>query len=100
LDKWWYVKFFQLQYFIFESPILPAMRTITLNVPEDYDYRSLLELLNGLGIGTENLHTEPRLNSGEERKRILNKLAAMGGLSQIEDPVAWQRDVRKDRDLG
>ncbi len=75
------------------------MRTITLNVPEDYDYHSLLELLNGLGIGTEHPNSEQRPNSGEERKRILNQLAAMGGLSQIEDPVVWQREQRKDRDL-
>ena len=27
----------------------------------------------------------------------LDKLAAMGGLSSIPDPSAWQREVREDR---
>lgn len=66
------------------------MRTITLKVPEDYKYRSLLELLNGLGIGTEYPDSDQCPNSGEERKRILNQLAALGGVSQI-DPVVWQQ---------
>ena len=30
---------------------------------------------------------------------ILQALADMGAFSEIEDPVAWQREIRKDRPL-
>jgi hypothetical protein len=29
----------------------------------------------------------------------LEQLAAIGGVSGIEDPVEWQRSIRKDREL-
>ena len=41
--------------------------------------------------------------SPEERRRLreeaLRELAAMGAFREIDDPVAWQRDIRKDRPL-
>jgi hypothetical protein len=46
---------------------------------------------------------EPPLISKEERKRALlaalDGLAASGAFSEIKDPVAWQREIRKDRPL-
>jgi hypothetical protein len=39
----------------------------------------------------------------EERRRraveALEALAALGGFKSIPDPVAWQREIRKDRPL-
>ena len=39
----------------------------------------------------------------EERRRLreeaLRELAAMGAFREIDDPVAWQREIRKDRPL-
>ena len=36
---------------------------------------------------------------GEELARLLGALADKGTFSDIEDPVAWQREQRKDRQL-
>ena len=41
--------------------------------------------------------------AAEERRRLmaeaLEQLAAMNPFADIEDPVAWQREIRKDRPL-
>jgi hypothetical protein len=46
---------------------------------------------------------EADLLSPEERRRrmveALEELAALGGFESIPDPVAWQREMRKDRPL-
>jgi len=46
---------------------------------------------------------EADLLSPEERGRrmaeALEALAALGGFKSIPDPVAWQREIRKDRPL-
>lgn len=34
---------------------------------------------------------------GEKMARCLEKLAKTGGIQGIPDPVAWQRELRKDR---
>ena len=31
--------------------------------------------------------------------QLFQELADMGAFSEIEDPVAWQREIRKDRSL-
>ena len=36
---------------------------------------------------------------GQEMAAILEKLAESGAFSEIEDPVSWQREIRKDRAL-
>ena len=36
---------------------------------------------------------------GDEMAAILEKLAESGAVSEITDPVAWQRDLRQDRPL-
>ena len=37
-------------------------------------------------------------SQGEQAADILQEIADSGGLG-ISDPLAWQREVRKDRDL-
>ncbi len=41
--------------------------------------------------------------SDEERRKLLaealEELSNSGAFSEIEDPVAWQREIRKDRPL-
>ena len=45
------------------------------------------------------------ISSGESKRNerttfeILQGLADMGAFSEIEDPMAWQREIRKDRPL-
>lgn len=36
---------------------------------------------------------------GKAMAEALEKLAQSGAFSDIEDPVAWQREIRKDRPL-
>lgn len=37
--------------------------------------------------------------NGEKAAEILAKIAAIGGVKSIKDPVKWQREIRKDRKL-
>lgn len=40
-----------------------------------------------------------QVQRGQRMASILAELAAAGGVSSISDPVAWQREIRKDRPL-
>lgn len=37
--------------------------------------------------------------NGTAMARIMEKMAARNALSEIKDPSAWQREIRKDRPL-
>lgn len=37
--------------------------------------------------------------NGAAIAQIMERMAARGALSEIEDPSQWQRDIRKDRPL-
>ena len=37
--------------------------------------------------------------SGKTVFELLQELADMGAFAEIDDPVAWQREIRKDRPL-
>ncbi len=39
------------------------------------------------------------LARGEAMARIMEQLAESNPFSEIDDPVAWQREIRKDRPL-
>jgi len=43
--------------------------------------------------------SEPNRQRGEEMSRCLEKLAKTGGIQGIPDPVAWQREIRQDREI-
>ena len=45
---------------------------------------------------TRNLTPEER---HQIRMKAIEDLAALGGIKSIPDPVAWQREMRKDRPL-
>lgn len=42
---------------------------------------------------------EERAARGKRMAEALEKLAEMGAFKDITDPVAWQREIRKDRPL-
>ena len=46
----------------------------------------------------QNRETKPKAN-GQAIVEILERMAARNSLSHIKDPVAWQREIRKDRPL-
>lgn len=43
-------------------------------------------------------HTDTT-TQGQRMAKALEGIAASDGLSQIQDPVEWQREIRKDRPL-
>lgn len=38
-------------------------------------------------------------SNGKKMAEILSRIAAVGGVSSIKDPSAWQSEIRKDRPL-
>lgn len=55
-----------------------------------------------LNVHVTFLDVLPRDNAASTGRRmadILEKLAALPAFADIDDPVAWQREVRKDRSL-
>ena len=43
--------------------------------------------------------TEGQVRNGGRAMAALERIAEKGGISSIVDPVAWQREIRKDRPL-
>ena len=41
----------------------------------------------------------PKINQGQRMAAILQRMAERNALPQIIDPMAWQREIRKDRPL-
>lgn len=78
------------------SESIPAARPREIVSEEDRQRRT--EYVRAL-VG------EIRYSSPEEEERArrrveaLEQLAAMGGIQSIPDPVAWQKEQRKDRPL-
>ncbi|HNX06341.1 MAG TPA: hypothetical protein PKL96_02035 [Bacteroidales bacterium] len=77
------------------------MQTITLKVKNDNDISLLIRLAERLGITIITKHD----NSGKSLDNadlffLLHEFRKKHGLFEdIKDPVAWQKDIRKDRDL-
>lgn len=45
------------------------------------------------------VHHEQGASQGKKMAYYLGKLADLNAVGQIEDPVAWQREIRSDRIL-
>nr|VFJ70920.1 MAG: hypothetical protein BECKFW1821B_GA0114236_12023 [Candidatus Kentron sp. FW] len=45
------------------------------------------------------MQTNPEIDRGQRMTTILQRMADRQALSHITDPVAWQREIRKDRPL-
>ena len=57
-------------------------------------FKEFIELLSNHRI--EYVVTEP---NGAAAALIMEKMASRQALSEIKDPSAWQREIRKDRPL-
>jgi hypothetical protein len=44
-------------------------------------------------------HPEWQTQRGERMAQCLEKIANTGGIQGITDPVAWQREIRKERSI-
>lgn len=75
------------------------MKTVTLRIPDDQHYLMLLEFLAKMGISPESASTQVSESDRVKMNDALSRLAASGGVAQIDDAAAWERDQRKDRPL-
>ncbi|MFM9903074.1 MAG: hypothetical protein ACKVQJ_00715 [Pyrinomonadaceae bacterium] len=64
------------------------------NIPEEVANDGVMEVYVTRVRDTKNY--EP---NGKRAMSILEKIADRGGIKSIVDPVAWQREIRKDRPL-
>ena len=48
---------------------------------------------------SDDTDTQPLDDESKSVFDLFQELADMGAFSEIEDPVAWQREIRKDRPL-
>lgn len=62
-------------------------------LPPDHAVEVLVTILEGPPNGL------PPEERGRRRVAALEKLAALGAFSQIQDPVQWQQESREDRRL-
>jgi hypothetical protein len=76
------------------------MKTVTLRIPDDKDYRMLLEFLAKMGIRPESDSESSGVQPDKRRMQAaLERMAASGGVSSIKDAAAWEREQREDRPL-
>ena len=45
------------------------------------------------------IQPKPKVNQGQQMAAVLQRMADRHALSHIDDPAAWQREIRKDRPL-
>ena len=75
------------------------MKTITLQIETNSDYTALMKLVQKLGINfTENTNSSVDLTDAE-KQTLMTTIQNGGDCSYIKDPVSWQREQRKDRNL-
>ncbi|OUD15055.1 hypothetical protein [Thioflexithrix psekupsensis] len=80
------------------AKILPLIETL----PHSDKFQLMQILLtqlakeDGLSLQVPN---SPTVNQGQRMASILQRMADRNALSDIVDPVAWQREIREDRSL-
>jgi len=78
------------------ATVIKTGNSYALRVPKQYVDDAHLEL------GQKATIQLPTPQPKQDRNRIqtlLKQLQAAGAYTQIKDPVAWQRDIRRDRPL-
>ena len=63
------------------------------NIPQDRGVAVQVTILD------EVPHSAEGIMPGEEMAAALEQLAATNALSEISDPVQWERSIRQDRSL-
>lgn len=81
----------------YTATIIRTGNSYALRVPKSYIENSKLELGQKVQIGARMVL--PKEYDPEAVKRAVRNLQAIGAFSTIKDPVAWQREIRKDRSL-
>lgn len=78
------------------------MNKITLNYLNEKDLEILLKFAEKIGIFPNDISEKPNAistNSIKDKRTVINNLTKIKSFSTIENPVEWQREVRKDRKL-
>jgi hypothetical protein len=75
--------------------ILHGDRLEWIDPPPALDGPTLVEITILRPAETE----EERRARGRRAAEALQQIAEAGGIASIEDPVAWQREIRRDRPL-
>lgn len=79
------------------------MKTLTISSNDEHALKQVKELADKLNVKVEESEERPAKElstSGKRITAILKEWHKEGGLkTNIEDPVAWQREIRKDRKL-
>lgn len=60
------------------------------------------KLAKELGLSISKTSSSPQSqsqNNGEKLYKLMEEMAASGGIKSIKDPVKWQREIRKDKPL-
>lgn len=79
------------------ATIIKTGNSYALRVPRSYIEQSKLELGQKVQIGSP--VAIPQQYNPESVKKAIRNLQASGAFRTIKDPVAWQREIRKDRKL-
>ncbi|WP_250631733.1 hypothetical protein [Rhodoflexus caldus] len=74
------------------------MPTITLKYHNPQDLQLLLMLAERLGIKSVE-PTSSATSDGAKMSAVLEQLASINAFASIQDPVEWQREIRKDRNI-
>lgn len=81
----------------YTATIIKTGNSYALRVPKSYIENAKLELGQKVQIASP-LLSHKNYDSDAVKKAIKN-LQSVSAFSTIEDPVAWQREIRKDRSL-
>lgn len=74
------------------------MTRITIEVRSEAEKKRVQDILQSHRIPYEEISSSPTPN-GQRVAELMQELAEDYSLSEIKDPVAWQREVRQDRKL-
>jgi len=61
--------------------------------------KDALEIIKNFAEGKKVKVTEIKNNLDESPVEIMDEIAAQTSLKSIKDPVAWQKEIREDRDI-
>ncbi len=81
----------------YTATVIKTGNSYALRVPKRYVEDA--ELVLGQKIQVGNPLPDTQSQDREAIKRAIRNLQKVHAYSDIKDPVAWQREIRKDRDL-
>ncbi len=81
----------------YTATVIKTGNSYALRVPKNYVDDAHLEL--GQKVQVTSPITAPKKQDPQAIRKAIRKLQEVGAYKDIKDPVAWQRELRKDRPL-